>query len=820
MSGQIFISYRRDDSSAWARLVKSGLSRQLPSNDIFMDVDTIEAGMDFIVAIEESVGSCQVLLAIIGKRWLNSSDEEGKRRLDNPEDSVRLEIATALKRNIRVIPVLVDGALMPPASALPDDLKLLVRRNALEISHNRFNADFGQLEVTVERILQKADGECKQREEKHRLEADRLERDLDAKKFETCRREAEEQEGREASPRQKEEKELAETERLRPELVGRTDRAELMIEAPDALVEADPDSLARFKERREPLITKSIGPPEPVKTPNEAILHENIQFTTYRPSAIDTHRWYQMVVFTHVDVGTTEMGGEDQSPTEEMEELARQILGSEFPNYHETTSESRISIPRESEITFVPEIKGLKFYPLTRSFLWSKDIRVHPETFAFRAGLESLNKILAGRLSVFLGHILIAEIILNIRVKSQIESIPSSMRAGTTRAYRKIFASYSHDDADIVNATAGFVKTLGDEYLRDVINLRSGENWDSRLLQFIDTADVFQLFWSRNSAKSNFVEREWRHALALKREAFLRPTFWETPMPEPPDSLRAIHFYKLPFFVEKAEEKRSEAQSEKQRRTTQQCKQQGAEAEPIESKRIQADRLEKERPDTGKHQRKKQEPSEAYQQPQRLEKRTLDTVLRAPRRSQSKPKWLLAVALALMTGIAGMWLAVNKERTATLPQSIAGATPAAITPTGTPKRIADGTRMKQAFLAGDNNQILAFLESDLANRSIHFTAQARDLHMKGFKGNPVYEFSLLPEPASLPTGQAAVAKITYRMDDPSFNDPLLKATPADGFRGSYKGWGCLEQVVVLIEYVDPDRSPEIAEFDMCKALDR
>jgi hypothetical protein len=82
---------------------------------------------------------------VIGKRWLLSPDEGGKRRLDNLEDFVRLEIATALERNIRVIPVLVDAASMPRSNDLPDDLKLLARRNALELSHNRFNADFGSL---------------------------------------------------------------------------------------------------------------------------------------------------------------------------------------------------------------------------------------------------------------------------------------------------------------------------------------------------------------------------------------------------------------------------------------------------------------------------------------------------------------------------------------------------------------------------------------------------------------------------------------------------------------------------------------------------
>ena len=82
----------------------------------------------------------------------------------------------------------------------------------------------------------------------------------------------------------------------------------------------------------------------------------------------------------------------------------------------------------------------------------------------------------------------------------------------------------------------------------------------------------------------------------------------------------------------------------------------------------------------------------------------------------------------------------------------------------------------------------------------------------------MYRFSLFPEPASLPTGQAAVAKITYLMNDSSFDEPLLATGPGNGFKGFYTGWGCLDQVVVLIEYVNPDRSPEIADFAMCKAL--
>ena len=145
MSGQIFISYRREDSSASAGRLSDRLSNHFPSNQIFMDVDSVDLGEDFVKTIEKTVGSCDVLIAVIGKGWLSSCDQEGQRRLDNPEDFVRIEIATALKRDIRVIPVLVDGASMPRSRDLPDDLKSLARRNALQVSHNRFRADFERL---------------------------------------------------------------------------------------------------------------------------------------------------------------------------------------------------------------------------------------------------------------------------------------------------------------------------------------------------------------------------------------------------------------------------------------------------------------------------------------------------------------------------------------------------------------------------------------------------------------------------------------------------------------------------------------------------
>jgi TIR domain len=134
MSGKVFVNYRRDDSSASAGRLYDRLAARFPKNQIFIDVDNLDPGVDFVEAIEQSVGSCDVLIAVIGKGWLTSRDQEGQRRLDNPDDFVRIEIATALKRNVRVIPVLVDGALMPRPSDLPEDLKSLHRRMLLKLA--------------------------------------------------------------------------------------------------------------------------------------------------------------------------------------------------------------------------------------------------------------------------------------------------------------------------------------------------------------------------------------------------------------------------------------------------------------------------------------------------------------------------------------------------------------------------------------------------------------------------------------------------------------------------------------------------------------
>jgi hypothetical protein len=152
-SGRVFISYRREETAYAAGWLYDRLDDHFGNAQVFKDVDSIALGDDFVEAITAAVGSCDVLLALIGHSWPTITNERGERRLDDPDDFVRLEIEAALRRNVRVIPVLVDGARMPRADELPESMRALVRRQALELSPSRFESDTSRLVRVLESTL-------------------------------------------------------------------------------------------------------------------------------------------------------------------------------------------------------------------------------------------------------------------------------------------------------------------------------------------------------------------------------------------------------------------------------------------------------------------------------------------------------------------------------------------------------------------------------------------------------------------------------------------------------------------------------------------
>jgi hypothetical protein len=154
----IFLSYRREDAASYARLLKSELRERVPDERVFMDLDSIEPGLDFAEVIVEAVDSCAVLVALIGRQWATLADEQGRRRLDDPDDYVRFEVQAALERGVRVVPVLVDGARPLRPEQLPAELQKLARLNALELSYSRYEYDAGRLLELIERVLAAASG--------------------------------------------------------------------------------------------------------------------------------------------------------------------------------------------------------------------------------------------------------------------------------------------------------------------------------------------------------------------------------------------------------------------------------------------------------------------------------------------------------------------------------------------------------------------------------------------------------------------------------------------------------------------------------------
>jgi hypothetical protein len=156
VSRGIFISYRREETAANAGRLYDRLSGRFGEYRVFMDIDSIAIGTDFANAIADAVSSSYILLVLIGRNWLAVTDSRDRRRIDDPNDWVRIEIETALQRDIPAVPVLVDGATLPQADELPPPLRPFLRRQAFELSHTSFRSDVEHLITLIDELIKAA----------------------------------------------------------------------------------------------------------------------------------------------------------------------------------------------------------------------------------------------------------------------------------------------------------------------------------------------------------------------------------------------------------------------------------------------------------------------------------------------------------------------------------------------------------------------------------------------------------------------------------------------------------------------------------------
>ena len=285
------------------------------------------------------------------------------------------------------------------------------------------------------------------------------------------------------------------------------------------------------------LYEEAPGAPEPER--------EEVHFSAFYPQEVAVEKWHSLLVYTYIP-----------SSVEAVREDARKFQG-EVGEMRETKPAIGSRLARGTEVTIVPSCEGVKFNPESVKFEWQED--QHRAHFRMKAEASMVGLAETARVTVYSGPLIVGTLKMGILFHETVAE-PGPARSEEVqevqevqaRMYRQddIFISYSHRDTEIVRQCKKAYEALGHNVLVDFETLRSGQNWNAELLRMIDRADVFQLFWSENSSKSEYCRQEWQYALGLKRgEGFIRPVFWQEPIPTPPAELSAIHFDFAPFTV-------------------------------------------------------------------------------------------------------------------------------------------------------------------------------------------------------------------------------------------------------------------------------
>ena len=302
----------------------------------------------------------------------------------------------------------------------------------------------------------------------------------------------------------------------------------------------------------EAALIKTLPHPPEVDPAKPLVADNDVQFTVYTPQRIKPEKNYPVLAFAHFSKRHADATDDEPDPIEEMKDQAARILGIQRGDYGDVQDASRRPVPRGGELTFVPVIQGLTFSPPSRNFTWRKS--VHREEFDTWAAREVDGQTLNGRMTIFLGSVIIAEIELKITVDSH--AVASAERISldqpqSARRLRQVFASYSPKDEQIVSELAHVAPIFGAAYLTDRTHLVPGEDRREGLQRLIRNADVFQLFWSTNSMRSNEIANELNYAISLRRPGFILPTYWEEPVPRspaeglPPQEIDRLHFYRI-----------------------------------------------------------------------------------------------------------------------------------------------------------------------------------------------------------------------------------------------------------------------------------
>jgi hypothetical protein len=274
-----------------------------------------------------------------------------------------------------------------------------------------------------------------------------------------------------------------------------------------------------------------VDPRKPAAEP------DNLKFSAYHPRVLEAGVAQRILVYAHLPAALAEI-----------ENDAAGRLGRAFKKFKKNEAERQARILEGTTLLLVPEAKGVVFDPPESELVWKPPFQA-AELTATADGSRT-TEVTHASIAVYVGPLMVAEIELDLLLLPQGHASlrDETHQSSSSTAYESIFASYSHDDTALVEAMEEVFTATGMEYLRDAKKLRSGQPWSSELLKMIEKADIFQLFWSATASRSTYVEMEWRHAWHQREKkggGFIRPLYWEDPMPQPPEPLSKLQFARL-----------------------------------------------------------------------------------------------------------------------------------------------------------------------------------------------------------------------------------------------------------------------------------
>lgn len=304
--------------------------------------------------------------------------------------------------------------------------------------------------------------------------------------------------------------------------------------APDEADEAAPDEQA----------AEEVTPPEsePIPAAVGGEPAEKVLFSAFYPREVKPGDWQPFRAYMYKDFAAEAVKADARAEFDARTDI------------RVAAREATQPVPEDALVTALPSVPGFEFDPPQHTLRFRGDWRRF--AFEFRAHDAPLDIGVDGHITFLVEGVVVADVTISVYVSETAGETAFVPRESQADPYQAIFCSYSHKDTAIVERVERASRYFNFRYLRDVTTLRSGERWNARLLELIDDADIFQLFWSKHAAESEYVRQEYQYALALRQKGvkgpvFIRPIRWEEPMPvPPPPELAELHFDLIPELAQ------------------------------------------------------------------------------------------------------------------------------------------------------------------------------------------------------------------------------------------------------------------------------